>query len=278
MTHPCKSSAIALAVCGLVLSLPAATQAAPKQALSLGDSLAVGVQPVDGAPRPTSDGHADVLAEERGVRLVQLGCAGATSTSFIKGGKGCGHATPYGKGSQLKAAERHLRANRGKVAYVTIDIGANDVASCAAGGELDAPCLTKGIAAMRKNLPVIAKRLRAAGGPKLRMAAMTLYNPFLAFWLRDDELSRTLAQASVSIAKDQVNATIRQAFRKHGFRIADVGTAFGTYRPFTQTTPDGLPVAVAEVCRLTWMCLPEQDIHANAVGYQKIAEAFRRVL
>ena len=38
-----------------------------------------------------------------------------------------------------------------------------------------------------------------------------------------------------------------------------------------------MPVAVAEVCRLTWMCAAPPvgpNIHANQAGYAVIAQAF----
>ena len=43
----------------------------------------------------------------------------------------------------------------------------------------------------------------------------------------------------------------------------------------------GVPVAVARLCRLTWMCAPEPkglDIHANKAGYSEMTAAFRKVL
>ena len=66
---------------------------------------------------------------------------------------------------------------------MTIDIGANDVASCGQGGAIDIDCVNKGIAAIKKNGPKIAKRLRRAAGRNVPMAVMTLYNPFLQQWL-----------------------------------------------------------------------------------------------
>ena len=62
---------------------------------------------------------------------------------------------------------------------------------------------------------------------------------------------------------------------------AHVDTAFKTYET-TGTTPlagqpQPVPVAVAEICRLTWMCAPAPagpDIHANRAGYGVIAQAF----
>lgn len=42
-----------------------------------------------------------------------------------------------------------------------------------------------------------------------------------------------------------------------------------------------VPVAVRDICRLTWMCAAEPrglNIHANKAGYGRIATSFRRAL
>jgi hypothetical protein len=104
------------------------------------------------------------------VRLVNYGCGFATTGSMIKGNRAClpardpGYRNVSPKTSQLAAAERFLKARRGKPGFVTIDIGANDVASCGAGGQIDLACVSKGVAAIGRNAPKIAKRLRAAAG------------------------------------------------------------------------------------------------------------------
>ena len=157
----------------LALAVPALAQAkqSPKPYyLSLGDSLAAGVQPgKDGVARNTRQGFAYQLARKAGgVRLVNYGCGFATTGSMIKGNRAClpardpGYRNVSPKTSQLAAAERFLKARRGKPGFVTIDIGANDVASCGAGGQIDLPCVSKGVAAIGLNAPKIAKRLRAA--------------------------------------------------------------------------------------------------------------------
>ena len=156
--------------------------------------------------------------------------------------------------SQLAAAEKYIRENRDDIAYVTIDIGANDVASCAAGGKLDVKCVTEGIARIKKYVPEIAKRLRAAAGKDVPIAGMTFYNPFLQQWFTNPGL----AEATVGIAKAQVNDALTKIYKKQKFKVADVGTAFGTYKPFSQTTTyngrAGVPVAVANICKYSWMC------------------------
>ncbi len=277
----------------LALTAPALAQAKqpPKPYyLSLGDSLAAGVQPgKDGVARNTRQGFAYQLARTAGeVRLVNYGCGFATTGSMIKGNRTClpardpGYRNVSPKTSQLAAAEKFLKAHRGNPGFATIDIGANDVASCGAGGQIDLPCVSKGVAAISRNAPTIAKRLRTAAGKGTPMAVMTLYDPFLALWFNGSG-GKVLAKASQALAKDQVNAVIVKAFKAHGFKVADVAKAFKSYEPFpTDGDSTGTPpVAVAEICRLTWMCTAAPqgpDIHANKTGYGLIATTFKKAL
>jgi len=284
---------VALGIClaALALGAAAATAKQPKRYyLSLGDSLAAGVQPgPDGAARNTRQGFAYQLARRAGrVKLVNYGCGWATSGSFIDGSRPClpvrrpGYANKGPRTSQLAAAERFLRRHRERVAFVTIDIGANDVAACAAGGGIDLECVTRGVEAIERNVPKIAHRLRAAAGPRVPMAAMTLYDPFLASWF-DGPGGKLIAKVSQDLARDQVNAVLIRAFRRHGFEIADVARRMRTYAPFsTDGESTGTPpLPVRRICRLTWMCAPAPrgpDIHANKAGYRLIATTFARTI
>ena len=80
-----------------------------------------------------------------------------------------------------------------------------------------------------------------------------------------------------------INRTLAHLYRAGKFRVAHVDEAFKTYDTTRTTTlagqPGPVPVAVAEVCRLTWMCAPAPigpNIHANEAGYGVIAGAFAR--
>src|SRR5215469_329437 len=94
--------------------------------LSLGDSLAQGVQPnSSGQSVETNQGYPNQLftALRMGnpsLRLVKLGCPGETTATMMNGG-----ICSYRGGSQLAAAVAFLRAHRARVSLVTIDIGAN---------------------------------------------------------------------------------------------------------------------------------------------------------
>jgi len=285
---------VALAALLSLALLPAAAQAAKAKPyyLALGDSLSVGVQPTaSGGNKNTSQGYVNQLARRvGGLRTVNYGCGNATTESFIKGNRACaptrkpGYANTSPRTSQLAAAERFLRRNRGKVRFVTIDIGANDVASCGQGGGIDLECVNRGIAAIKKNGPTIAKRLRRAAGSGVPMAVMNLYDPFLQQWLNGGS-GPAIAEASVDIAREQVNPAIINSFKPSKFKVARVAEAFDTYAPFSRTTTfrgrSDVPVAVERICALTWMCAPAPkglDIHATKAGYSKIAGSFRAAL
>ncbi len=258
--------------------------------LSLGDSLAQGMQPnSSGITVNTDQGYADQLyARERRrikhLKLVKLGCGGETTTSFLTGKGNSADAFLLGchpaGGSQMVAAERFLRRHRrrGEVALLTIDIGANDVDGCEQGDEIAVACVMRGVERLARNLPVILRRLRRAASPGTPMAAMTLYDPFLELYL----IPGGHVEALTSVRYSRViNRGVERLYREAGFRVAHVDSAFHTYDTSRTATLAGqnapVPVAVAEVCRLTWMCAPAPvgpNIHANRTGYQLIAEAF----
>ncbi len=275
---------VAAAVAALMCVAPAGAlaqgHASGKQYyLALGDSLARGAQPnTSGTTVPTNKGYAnDLLNVEKkkysGLTLQQLGCLGETTTTMIKGG-----ICTYTAGSQLKQAVQFLHMHAGHIAFVTIDIGANDVDGCVVNGVVDLQCVAAGEASIQKNVPKIAAKLRKAAGTDVPIIGMTYYDPFLAAWLEGPD-GQTLAQESQALAKF-VNREISSGYRSARFRVANVAQTFLTAKPFTVVTQlngETVPVAVANICQLTWMCaLSPQgpNIHANVAGYSAIAQTF----
>ena len=247
--------------------------------LSLGDSLAVGVQPNSSGKSPSANqGYADDLynslrSSRHGLRLVKFGCSGET-TATMKGGGIC----RYPQGSQLAATTAFLRAHQRSVVLLTMDIGANDVYTCALNGTVDTGCVTKGFSSLQSQLPAILQQLRAAGGPQLRVVGMNLYNPFLALDLNGPS-GQSVVNLSVSFA-GQLNGVLASIYRTAGDPMADVASAFAT----TDSTPIALlghgtvPTNVARICQWTWMCAAKPvgpNIHANSTGYQVMASALR---
>jgi lysophospholipase L1-like esterase len=248
--------------------------------LALGDSLSQGVQPDPaGASVETSDGYANQVyavlhRRQPGLRLVKLGCPGETTATMIHGG-----ICSYPAGSQLAAASGFLRAHRGRVALVTIDIGANDPDSCITRLSVArlALCVGKAIPLAAVRLAEILTRLRAAD-PGVRMIAMNYYLPVLADW-RDGLPGEVLARLG-ELAATAYNAMLTRVYRVFGVRVANVFSAFYT-GDFSQhlTLPGlgSLPRNVAAICQWTWECAapprgPNQ--HANQTGYRVIAHAF----
>ena len=153
-----------------------------------------------------------------------------------------------------------LQANAGQIAFVTIDIGANDVFS---GG---------GVPAILQNLPPILAALTAAAGPGVPILAMNYYDPFVApVWFQTQSLAALQAEVASVVAFNNLLEGIYQAF---GLEIADVEQAFSVT---DLTLVGGTPVSVLRACEWTWACAKPPvgfDIHANTDGYGAIAETF----
>ena len=243
--------------------------------LSLGDSLAAGVQPIGDAADlyRTTDGYAEqLLAIARRttpkLQLEKLGCPGETTHTMIAGG-----ICSYPHGSQLDEAVAFLHAHRSLVAFVTIDLGANDF-PC-----YDPACIPQGVSSIQTNLPTILTALREAAGPDVPIIGMTIYNPFLAAWLLGPD-GQAYAQASATQLVGPVNGLLKAIYAGAGDPVADIETAFSSNDFATLVALPGagtVPLNVARICMWTWVCAPAPygpDNHANAAGYGVIARAF----
>ena len=210
--------------------------------LALGDSLAANV-----GVASAQDGYVSRLhrwLEERDGRrygLLDLGVPGETSGSLLAGG-------------QLDEARDFLAANR--VAYLTVDVGANDLlghlTSPECSADLDAAAcrarLDGALAAYEENLPAIFAALREAA-PQATIVFLTAYNPFslgtgIAF---EEDTSRTL---------DRLNDVAEAAATAAGVLVADGFTPMQGLAAYT-----------------TLMLESPPDIHPNALGYDVLAQA-----
>ena len=142
--------------------------------LSLGDSYVSGYEAGVGN---TTNGFAYQVAETSSaspypLELVNLGCAGVTTTSLVTT-KGCPApalgpgAAAYDTQTQLEAAEVFLQAHPGEVDLITVSIGGNYVTAC--GGAPDpVTCVSGAVRGISAMVPGIVQRLRAAAGPGTR--------------------------------------------------------------------------------------------------------------
>jgi lysophospholipase L1-like esterase len=242
--------------------------------LSLGDSLAQGYQPIGGPWSPFgfpgyNQGYPDQLLKlvrepDGHLQLIKLACGGETTTTMIAGAPWCAFGFPAG--SQLAEATAFLRAHRGEVAFVTIDIGGNDVIHSDGGG----------VAAIAANLPVILAQLREAAGTAVPIVGMNYYGlPLPGIWFETHDLSAVQAGVAGLVA---FNDFLEGIYGAAGDPVADVEGAFST----TDTTlVNGVPRDVLRLCELTWLCTAPPhgpDIHPNNPGHAAIAQAFAEVL
>jgi lysophospholipase L1-like esterase len=254
----------------------------PRFYLSLGDSLSRGVQPsVLGQSRPTIGGYPDKLyavlsGRQPGWNLAKLGCSGETTRTMIHGG-----ICHYAEGSQLAQAEAFLRAHRGHVGLITIDIGANDPNNCIIGSVPASEivsCMGTSIKGTQAYLHTIMGGLRAAAGRSVPIIAMSYYVPELAGWL-DGLTGKEIAVLTERLVGGY-NKILNRIYRHYDARVANVFGAFHSADFTDKVRLPGfgmLPRNVATICEWTWACArwPQgPNEHANDLGYGVIALAF----
>ena len=288
---PSRPIAVLVAALSL-LALPAAAQAAkakPQYYVSLGDSYAAGYQRFSPSEaRTTRDGFAYQLvgkARKRGyqLKLVNFGCGGETSVSILKRKTKCLGLGPggvnYAGQTQAAAAVKFLRAHKGQVRLITVSIGGNDVTRCAKEADPVA-CVGPAMENVKANGKVLLKRLRKATGKKTRIVGITYPDVILGSWVGENP-NQDLAKLSVVAFQSLLNPALKEMYESVGGTFVDVTKATGAYTPLEQTTtlaPYGeIPVAVAEICKLTAYCT-YRDIHPNATGYGIIADLVAKTL
>ena len=275
-------------ICVLVSVLAIALAAAPQAAadgehatsyyLSLGDSLAEGAQPNGDLDHGYADQlYSSLSADEPTLRLVKLGCGGESTVSMRFGSQlpdevlSCG--TPrfyqhrYRRGTQLAHAVSFLEAHKGKVALVTINVGADDLSRFDAQfnvvtGLFEPQGCAAEVARMADNLAVILARLRAAAGPGVPIVGMTYYDVFAPVCNSDPSLMFVCERV------DHANAVLADTYAAADLSVADVAGAFenGVY-----------PDSAQHVCDWTWFC-SLQDTHLNTEGYGVVAQEFLEAL
>jgi lysophospholipase L1-like esterase len=271
----------------LVVALPGvshATATGPYD-LSLGDSYSIGYQPgIGGTP-----GYTGYLAAKLALQPVNFGCGGATTTSLLHS-VGCGDPASqnpylYPKNTQEQAALNFIAAHKGQVKLITISIGGNDFDSCSS-----ASCVEAAMPTMEKNIESLVKSLNTAL-TKAKDASATIIGityPDVDLGLfvyptqPPSSASQTQARQSILAFDALINPTLKKAYltvsRDHFVNVtsAPYGKAAkgdDTSLSITETVnPYGtVPVAVGEICQLTYFC-SQGNIHANTAGYNFIGK------
>ena len=132
----------------------------------------------------------------------------------------------YQGGSQLAAAVAFLRAHRGRVALITIDIGANDVEQCSGSPDLArlATC-TQGPPAYHRQ-PDHGRHEVKAAAKGVTILAMNYYLPALAEW-RNGLTGRAVAWLAEKLAVSY-NNMLDKVYQAAGIKVANVFAAFDT--------------------------------------------------
>jgi lysophospholipase L1-like esterase len=251
--------------------------------ISVGDSYATGFRPADdGAPAGSSrDGFAYLVAERSGMRLVNVGCSGATSAG-LRDRPGCPEfnrapdAPDPADRTQLDAAVAALRENQGRVGLVTVVIGGNDLTPCAQARDV-LTCTSEAVAEIQANLAAILPVLREAAGDDVPIVGLTYPDVFLGAWVSPVfPNGQDLARQSVPLFRDFFNPVLEAEYEKVGATFADVTAATGAYEPLTETREapgyGPVPAPVARVCSLTYFC-EHTDVHPTPAGHEAIAAA-----
>jgi lysophospholipase L1-like esterase len=264
---------ITLLLSGAVLTLAATSQArptAPQQYyLALGDSIAYGVQPakvVAGLP-PSGfhTGYVDVFAARLRalapkIRVVNYGCPGESTTTFIAGG--CPWLAEKRRlhdafrGAQLGAALSFLRAHSGQVSPITLTLGGNDLGELADACKGSFACIQgrsqRAFAQFASRMTTIVSRLRGAA-PKAEIIVTGIWNFNADALGQTDPLFRSF------------EATIARVTSGTKVRFADTLPVFN---------PQGnLAREKARLCSLTFACAGDGDPHPTDAGYRAIAAA-----
>lgn len=282
MKNSTKLSVTACVAAIGAMAIAPAVQAKPTQYyVSLGDSYAVGYQPGKGNTKDGFVYQVPALAKKRGynLKIVNFGCGGATTTSMMeavgcpKDGLGPG-AKPFNK-TQIAAATDFIKANRKKVALITVSISGNDVTKCARAADA-ITCVADAQTAIKANVGNAAKQLRSAAGSKPVMVGTTYPDVILGGWVNPGGPgAQNLAKLSVIAFQSLINPSLKASYAEGKGQFVDVTAetgAYGDINVMENLAPYGsIPKPVADVCRISWYC-DKADIHLKKSGYAVIAK------
>jgi len=301
------TGALALGVAGAAFAGAGTSSAASQQGhkfrpyyISLGDSYSVGYQnPVLG----NTSGFTGYVARKQKLQLENFGCGGATTTSLLTqlgcapGASAATDAVPYPTTNQVDAAVGFIAAHPGQVSLVTISISGNDVTHCATVVDT-VGCVLAATTTIQSNVATAVSTLDAAltanGDTAAHIVGITYPDVILGDYVAPiGSTNAKLAALSVLAFDAFINPALNTAYTSVArgafvnvtsapYKLATAGDGTGTFDtstgaytgPTTKLPGFGksVPVAVAEVCTLTWYCDSTYfgDIHANTKGYNFI--------
>jgi lysophospholipase L1-like esterase len=203
-----------------------------------------------------------------GLRLDDIAVSGENTTSMRVG--------------QYRQALKFLRAHKGHIALITIDIGGNDIVGCAlpAGLDPNGPCVIKARATIKRNLRAMLAGLNKAA-PGVPVIGMNYYDPFLGDWLAGGS-NRAFAISTVP----SLQALNQELAALYGTKnTADVQSAFHAtdLNTIVQSPWGNIPIAVQRAC--AWLdirCQPGAPEgfgdDPNYPGAAAIASAFEHTI
>ena len=297
--------ALGLATVGVTAAADTATAAQParmakKLYISIGDSYSVGYQ---NSTLGNTPGFTGYVAKKEKLQLENFGCGGATTTSLFTqigcsaGSSAATDAVPYPTTSQVTAVVDYIAAHPGQVQLITVSIGGNDVTSCATQAN-PIPCVLAAKSTIQTNVTNLVSQLdtalTGAGDTAAHIVGITYPDVILGDFVAPvGSTNPKLAALSVVAFDSLINPTLNTAYTSVArgafvevtsapYKLATAGddtgsfnTSTGAYTGPTQSLKGfgkTVPVAVAEVCTLTWYCNAATfgDIHANTKGYNFI--------
>ncbi len=229
---------------------PPAERVGPKAIyLALGDSIVEG-----GAPGVPTAGYVFTFAATMpNTRLIDYGCSGESSTTFIEGH--CPYPNGSFTGTQLEAALAVIRANPGAVSPVTLGLGANDLFSVTGLGCGVEQRATSMLNTYESNMRSIIERILTALNGTGDVVVLNTYHPYqnvCSGYPRSRQVFREL------------NARLASVAASYDVAVVDVYATFGNNRP----PPNPL------VCEYTFLC-DRNDVHPTKAGHDAIATALR---
>lgn len=259
-------STLLITAASSVATWSSASAATAHYYVALGDSTAYGYQPNG----DWSHGYADQILpmlqqSDQNMSLVNMGCWGETTDTFIHGGCiGPNYGIPTKvtyTGSQLDTAKAFLSANGSSVKVVTVDVGLNDIAyNCfdPNTGAVDYTCVANILPVIHDNELTIVRSLQSVASPATKIVLGNAFDPF------QNALPGTIQ------AVQDFNQVVAQVASETNTAQADIGAAFHLDDYPNGGNPYLCP---ANGDALTWTCI-NGDTHPTTAGYQLMAQTF----